>query len=195
MFSRSNTSPRILLVDDDSTQITILHTVLKVIGQVFFEQNGLAALEQAIKIRPDVILLDIDMPDLNGHQVLAQLKNNQFTRHIPVIFITSYNSVEDQLLCLREGAVDFIAKPLQPDIVAARVNTHLMLLNRKRELLEVYRHAQVTLNSIGDAVITTNKDAQITYMNPTAELMIGMSSKDAIGRFIEEVMPDRKSVV
>ncbi|RNF51992.1 response regulator [Marinomonas hwangdonensis] len=159
MFSRSNTSPRILLVDDDSTQITILHTVLKVIGQVFFEQNGLAALEQAIKIRPDVILLDIDMPDLNGHQVLAQLKNNQFTRHIPVIFITSYNSVEDQLLCLREGAVDFIAKPLQPDIVAARVNTHLMLLNRKRELLEVYRHAQVTLNSIGDAVITTNKDA------------------------------------
>lgn len=162
MFSRSNTSPRILLVDDDSTQITILHTVLKVIGQVFFEQNGLAALEQAIKIRPDVILLDIDMPDLNGHQVLAQLKNNQFTRHIPVIFITSYNSVEDQLLCLREGAVDFIAKPLQPDIVAARVNTHLMLLNRKRELLEVYRHAQVTLNSIGDAVITTNKDAQIT---------------------------------
>jgi diguanylate cyclase (GGDEF)-like protein/PAS domain S-box-containing protein len=191
MFSRNNISPRILLVDDDANQITILNKVLKVIGQVFFEQNGLAALEQAIKIRPDVILLDIDMPGLNGHQVLAQLKGNELTRNTPVIFITSYDSVEDQLLCLREGAVDFIAKPLQPDVVAARVTTHLMLRNRERELVEVYRHAQVTLDSIGDAVITTDKDAKITFMNPTAELMTGMSLNDAMGRLIEEVMPLR----
>lgn len=191
MFSRYNIQHRILLVDDDASQITILNKVLKAIGQIFFEQNGLVALEQAIKIRPDVILLDIDMPGLNGHQVLAQLKDNDFTRNIPVIFITSYDSVEDQLLCLREGAVDFIAKPLQPDIVAARVITHLMLRNRERELLEVYRHAQVTLDSIGDAVITTDKDARVTFMNPTAELMTGMSLNDAMGRFIEEVMPLR----
>lgn len=191
MFSRNNVQHRILLVDDDASQITILNKVLKAIGQIFFEQNGLAALEQAIKIRPDVILLDIDMPGLNGHQVLAQLKDNDFTRNIPVIFITSYDSVEDQLLCLREGAVDFIAKPLQPDIVAARVITHLMLRNRERELLEVYRHAQVTLDSIGDAVITTDKDARVTFMNPTAELMTGMSLNDAMGQFIEEVMPLR----
>ncbi|MDF1762157.1 MAG: response regulator, partial [Oleibacter sp.] len=151
MFSRNNLTPRILLVDDDANQITILNKVLKAIGQVFFEQNGLAALEQAIKIRPDVILLDIDMPGLNGHQVLAQLKNNDLTGNIPVIFITSYDSVEDQLQCLREGAVDFIAKPLQPDVVAARVTTHLNLRNRERELVEVYRHAKVTLDSIGDA--------------------------------------------
>ena len=191
MFSRNNISPRILLVDDDTSQITILNKVLKAIGQVFFEQNGLDALEQAIKVRPDIILLDIDMPGLNGHQVLALLKDNESTRNIPVIFITSYDSVEDQLLCLREGAVDFIAKPLQPDVVAARVSTHLNLRNRERELVEVYRHAQVTLNSIGDAVITTDKDARVTFMNPTAELMTGMSLNDAIGCFIEEVMPLR----
>lgn len=191
MFSRNDISSRILLVDDDANQITILNKVLKTIGQVFFEQNGLAALEQAIKIRPDVILLDIDMPGLDGHQVLAQLKGHELTCHIPVIFITSFDSVEDQLLCLREGAVDFIAKPLQPDVVAARVSTQLILRNRERELLEVYRHAQVTLNSIGDSVITTDKDARVTFMNPTAELMTGMSLNDAMGRFIEEVMPLR----
>jgi CheY-like chemotaxis protein len=100
MFSRNNILPRILLVDDDANQINILNKVLKSIGQVFFAQNGLAALEQSIKIRPDVILLDIDMPGLNGHQVLALLKDNELTRNIPVIFITSYDSVEDQLLCL-----------------------------------------------------------------------------------------------
>jgi diguanylate cyclase (GGDEF)-like protein/PAS domain S-box-containing protein len=191
MFSRNNILPRILLVDDDANQINILNKVLKSIGQVFFAQNGLAALEQSIKIRPDVILLDIDMPGLNGHQVLALLKDNELTRNIPVIFITSYDSVEDQLLCLSEGAVDFIAKPLEPDVVAARVNTHLMLRNRERELFEVYQHAQVTLNSIGDAVITTDKDARVTFMNPTAELMTGMSLNDAMGCFIEEVMPLR----
>ncbi|MCT8986582.1 two-component system response regulator [Shewanella phaeophyticola] len=191
MFSRSRIPPRLLLVDDDVNQINILNKVLQAIGQVFFEQNGLSALEQAIKIRPDVILLDIDMPGLNGHEVLAQLKDNELTCNIPVIFITSYNFVEDQLLCLREGAVDFIAKPLEPDVVAARVNTHLMLRKRERELLEVYRHAQVTLNSIRNAVITTDKDARVTFMNPIAELMIGMSLNDAMGCFIEEVMPLR----
>lgn len=191
MFTHKSTLPRILLVDDDATQITLLNTVLKEIGQVFFEQDGLAALDQAIKICPDVILLDIDMPGLNGHQVLAQLKSNELTRHIPVIFITSYDSVEDQLLCLREGAVDFIAKPLQPNIVAARVSTHIKLRDRERELVEVYQHAQVTLNSIGDAVITTDQNCCVTFMNPTAELMTGIRMSDALGRAIEEIMPLR----
>ena len=169
MFSCNNSPPRILLIDDDASQITTLNKALNAIGQVFFEQNGLAALEQAVKVRPDVILLDIAMPDLDGHQVLAQLKDNEFTRNIPVIFITSYDSVEDQLMCLREGAVDFISKPLEPDVVAARVNTHLKLRNRERELVEVHQHAQVTLDAIGNAVITTDKDAKVTFMNPAAD--------------------------
>ncbi|MBB1295510.1 EAL domain-containing protein [Pseudoalteromonas sp. SR41-4] len=191
MFSSNNIPPSILLVDDDASQITILNKALNAIGQVFFEQNGLDALEQATKIRPDVILLDIDMPGMNGHQVLAQLKNNESTCNIPVIFITSYDSVEDQLLCLREGAVDFIAKPLQPDVVAARVRTHLKLRNRERELVEIHQHAQVTLDAIGNSVITTDKDARVTFMNPAAELMTGMSLSDAMGCFIEKVMPLR----
>ncbi|MEM5535605.1 EAL domain-containing protein [Neptuniibacter pectenicola] len=191
MFSRTNTQPRILLVDDDANQITLLNNVLKNIGQVFFEQKGCSAVEQAIKTRADIILLDIEMPDLNGHQVLAQLKEHPKTCDIPIIFITSHDSAEDQLRCLEEGAVDFIAKPLQPNIVAARVNTHLMLRNKERELLEVYRHAQVTLNSIGDAVITTGQDCNVTFMNPTAELMTGITLHDALGRPIEEIMPLR----
>ena len=69
MFSRTNTQSRILLVDDDANQITLLNNVLKNIGQVFFEQKGCSAVEQAIKTRADIILLDIEMPDLNGHQV------------------------------------------------------------------------------------------------------------------------------
>ncbi|MFX3854116.1 hypothetical protein ACJBUA_11995, partial [Streptococcus suis] len=78
-------------------------------------------------------------------------------------------------------AVDFIAKPLQPPVVAARVRTQLMLRNREQRLVEVFRHARITLDSIGDAVITTDKECQVTYLNPAAELLIGMSMSDAEG--------------
>ncbi|MFM2486938.1 two-component system response regulator [Celerinatantimonas yamalensis] len=191
MFSVNNILPRILLVDDDVNQITLLNKVLNEVGQVFFEQDGLAALNKAIKILPDVILLDIEMPGLNGHKVLAQLKGNDLTCHIPVIFITSHDTIEDQLRCLKEGAVDFIVKPLQPDVVAARVRTHLMLRKRERELLDIYRHAKVTLESIGDAVITTDRTCRVNYMNPAAELMTGVPLNEAEGREIEDVMPLR----
>ncbi|HBC3606935.1 EAL domain-containing protein [Vibrio parahaemolyticus] len=191
MFSVSKSSPRILLVDDDADQITLLHQVLKTIGQVFFEQRSVDALKQAIAVKPDIILLDIQMPGMNGYEVLALLKNHSETALIPVIFITANDSVEEQLHCLRDGAVDFIAKPLQPPVVAARVRTQLMLRNREQRLVEVFRHARITLDSIGDAVITTDKECQVTYLNPAAELLIGMSMSDAEGLAIEDVMPLR----
>ncbi|HCE2133707.1 TPA: EAL domain-containing protein [Vibrio parahaemolyticus] len=191
MFSVSTSSPRILLVDDDADQITLLHQVLKSIGQVFFEQRSVDAIKRAIDIKPDIILLDIQMPGMNGYEVLALLKDHSETALTPVIVITSNDSIEEQLHCLRDGAADFIAKPLQPPVVAARVRTQLMLRNREQQLVEVFRHARITLDSIGDAVITTDKECKVTYLNPTAELLIGMSISDAEGLVIEDVMPLR----
>jgi len=191
MFNNNNDTHRILLVDDDASQITLLNKALKDLGHVFFEQDGLAALNQALATRPDIILLDIEMPGLNGYEVLAQLKSNDVTVDIPVIFITSHDSKEDQLRCLAEGAVDFIVKPLLPEVVAARVQTHLSLRDRERRLEQVSRHARVTLESIGDGVITTDRDGRVTYMNPSAELMTGMLLSEALGQAIEEVMPLR----
>lgn len=191
MFSSDSALHKILVVDDDTNQINLLHGVLKEVGQVFFAQDGLAALELADKTQPDIILLDIAMPGLNGLQVLTKLKENQRTCDIPVIFITAYDSVEDQLLCLKEGAVDFIAKPLHPLVVAARVRTQLMLQDREREVVQVLRHAKVALDAIGDAVITTDKNCRITFMNPAAELIIGIVLAEAKGCFIEAIMPLR----
>ncbi|WP_086481485.1 putative bifunctional diguanylate cyclase/phosphodiesterase [Oceanospirillum sanctuarii] len=191
MFNNNNDTHRILLVDDDASQITLLNKALKDLGHVFFEQDGLAALNQALATRPDIILLDIEMPGLNGYEVLAQLKSNDVTVDIPVIFITSHDSKEDQLRCLAAGAVDFIVKPLLPEVVAARVQTHLSLRDRERRLEQVSRHARVTLESIGDGVITTDRDGRVTYMNPSAELMTGMLLSEALGQAIEEVMPLR----
>ena len=191
MFRSDASKPRILLVDDDPSQVHLLSQVLKDVGQLYFEQDGVAALSRVVTLRPDVILLDIQMPGLDGFEVLRQLQSSQTKRHIPVIFITAHDSMEHQLRCLREGAVDFIPKPLQPEVVAARVQTQLKLRQRERELVSIYRHAKVTLSSIGDAVITTDNQCRVTYMNPMAEVMTGWTLDQASGVPIEQVMPLR----
>lgn len=191
MFSSNGVAHKILLVDDDANQITLLHGALKEIGQVFFAQDGLAALEIAVKNKPEIILLDIVMPRLDGLQVLAKLKENELMRHIPVIFITAYDSTGDHLLCLKAGAVDFIAKPLHPLVVAARVRAHLLLRVRDRELVQLLSHTKIALDAIGDGVITTDKNCRITFMNPAAELLIGIVLTEAKGQLIETVMPLR----
>lgn len=191
MFSVSNSASRILIVDDDASQIALIHKALAAIGQTFFEQDASAALTRALQVQPDIILLDIEMPAISGYEVYEQIKQNSMTDTIPVIFITSHNSPDEQVKCLEQGAVDFISKPLQPSILAARVKTHLTLKSRERQLTEIHRHARVTLDSIGDAVITTDPNCHITFMNPAAELMIGLPLNDALGKPIEEVMPLR----
>lgn len=191
MFSTASSIPRILLVDDDISQIALLHKALKSIGKLVFEQDGLAAVDHILNAPPDVILLDIEMPGLNGYEVLAKLKSEPSTSNIPVIFITAYDSVADQIKCLKSGAVDFIPKPLQPEVVAARVQTQINLHLREQELIAINQHARVTLESIGDAVITTNQKGYVTYMNPTAEFMTGIPLSQAVNREIENIMPLR----
>ncbi|KJY82721.1 hypothetical protein TW81_10875 [Vibrio galatheae] len=191
MFSSSNNPNKILVVDDDARQITLLHKVLRTQGKIYFEQDGRKAFERVIEICPDVILLDIDMPGTNGYQVLDRLQHDDRTHQIPVIFITSFDSFEDQLRGLNSGAVDFIAKPLRPELVAARVKTHIQLRTHQRELAEISQHARITLDSTGDSVITTDIDGCITYMNPAAELITGVSFSEANGQEIESVMPLR----
>ncbi|QIR14976.1 two-component system response regulator [Shewanella aestuarii] len=191
MFSLRATESRILVVDDDINQIRRLKQILSPIGRVFFTQSGHLALEQAISVIPDVILLDIEMPDINGYEVLAQLKQHIQTCHIPVIFITAHNSITEQLTCFKNGAVDFIPKPIKAEILIARINVQLKLRARELELIELSQKSQVILNSIGDAVIATDQDGVVTFMNPPAELLVGISIQKAIGKEIEQIMPLR----
>lgn len=191
MFTSDGPSKKILIVDDDSNQVVILSQILKEIGDVYFELDGLAALITAKKSKPDIILLDIDLPYLNGLEVIDKLKENKSTRNIPIIFITSHNTIEGQLDCLKKGAVDYIAKPLHPRIVAARVKLHLALQAKGRQIAELFQHSKIALDAIGDAVITTDKNCRITFMNPTAELIIGILFNQARGKLIEEIMPLR----
>lgn len=119
--------PRLLLVDDQAVNIQAMHSVFAQDCQVFMATGGVWALEVCRDTMPDLILLDIEMPDMDGFEVCRQLKADEMTRHIPVIFVTAHNTPAQETRGLEIGAVDFIAKPVNPSVLRARAHTHLLL--------------------------------------------------------------------
>ena len=130
----------LLVVDDTPENIDILSGILRKDYKVKAALNGMKALSNASQEpRPDLILLDIMMPDMDGYQVCEALKANPFTANIPVIFITAKSEEKDEEHGLKLGAVDYITKPISPAIVLARVKTHLALYNQNLALEDKVR--------------------------------------------------------
>ena len=124
----------ILIVDDSPVNIDILKGILGDEYNIKAATNGEVALKIARKLRPDLILLDIMMPGMDGYEVCSRLKANIETQNIPVIFITAKDEPMDEIHGFEVGAVDYITKPISPPVVLARVRTHLALHNQKWEL-------------------------------------------------------------
>jgi putative two-component system response regulator len=119
--------PTLLIVDDTPANLTLLADLLQENYRVKVANNGIKALEYAFAAPPDLVLLDIMMPVMDGFEVCRQLRHAAATRHVPVIFLTAKVATEDEELGFSVGAVDFIHKPISPPIVAARVRTHLAM--------------------------------------------------------------------
>ena len=131
----STITESILLVDDNPTNLQVLFQTLDGVGcKLLVAKNGEMALSITDKARPDLILLDIMMPGIDGYEVCRQLKSVPATADIPVIFLSALGDTEDKVKGLQLGAVDYITKPFQPDEVIARVNTHLTIHRLKREV-------------------------------------------------------------
>jgi putative two-component system response regulator len=118
----------ILIVDDTPENLSVLGELLQPSYRVRAANSGKRALQIARSIpAPDLILLDVMMPEMDGYDVLAELRADPATRHIPVVFVTAMDGTDDEERGLDRGAVDYITKPLRPAIVLARVRTHLEL--------------------------------------------------------------------
>jgi putative two-component system response regulator len=133
----------VLVVDDTPDNITLMSSLLKDLYKVKIANNG----EKALKIAasdspPDLILLDIMMPEMDGYEVITRLKADESTREIPVIFLTAKVEVEDEKRGLELGAVDYITKPISPPIVLARVRNHLDLKHARDFLKDKNRHLE-----------------------------------------------------
>jgi two-component system sensor histidine kinase/response regulator len=133
MNASATPAPRILVVDDTPENLELLESYLRSQGyQVFALPNGDMALRAATKDHPDLILLDIVMPGLDGYQVCERLKADPATREIPVVFLSALDELGDKVRAFEVGGVDYLTKPLRMEEVRARVRTHLELSRQKR---------------------------------------------------------------
>ncbi|MEG4488789.1 diguanylate cyclase domain-containing protein [Microcoleus sp. D2_18a_B4] len=199
----TNYRGNILIVDDLPDNLHLLGRTLRTHGyKVRCATTGAMAIRAAQSPWAELILLDIKLPDLDGYEVCKQLKSDEQTTGIPIIFLSVLNETFNKVQGLAVGGVDYIAKPFQVEEVLARVETHLTIrrlqqslqeqnLRLLREMEERQRLeeslfaekelAQVTLQSIGDAVITTNAQGNVRFFNPIAEQLTGWKAHEAKG--------------
>lgn len=137
--------PTLLIVDDQPINIHALYHALKQDYQLLVATNGLQAIELCRAANPDIVLLDVVMPGMDGYAVCKRLKSDEATCRIPIIFITANATAGDESQCLEAGAVDFISKPVNPAVLQLRVRTHLSLkhqADRLRQSSEELGNAQ-----------------------------------------------------
>jgi signal transduction histidine kinase len=134
--------PTVLVVDDSPDSLDLMKQVLGTAYKVRVAINGDAALKLARQAPPDIVLLDVMMPEMDGYEVCRQLKAEPALAGIPVIFITAMDEVEDEEKGFSVGAVDYITKPISPPLVKARVATHLGIHRQRRELEDARSRAE-----------------------------------------------------
>lgn len=134
----------ILIIDDNPQSIRNLSSLIRDQGDIVFATTGEKGMELARKVIPDLILLDVEMPDISGYEVCRRLKNDILTEHATIVIVTSHKTVECEVTALEAGAADFITKPLNAPVVRARVKTQLMLKQQANELVRQAEHDGLT---------------------------------------------------
>jgi len=126
----------VIMVDDDITNLTIARNILSESHKVLTAPSGEKLFQLLGKVTPALILLDIEMPDMDGYKVMEELKKNEETAYIPVIFLTSKIGPESELKGLDLGAVDYITKPFSRNLLLKRINMHILFEKQRIELLK-----------------------------------------------------------
>lgn len=148
----------VLVVDDTETNIDILVETLGDVYDVSVAMDGESALEDIAERKPDLILLDIMMPGMDGYEVCERLKKNNSTKNIPVIFLTAMTEEQDEAKGLALGAVDYITKPFSPDLVKSRVRNQLELKRHRDHLEELVRERTAQLIKAFETIKSASLD-------------------------------------
>ncbi|MCC9662142.1 EAL domain-containing protein [Pseudoalteromonas sp. MB41] len=185
----------VLIIDDEEINTLQLEHALDGVGNISTSNNSSEALQLIEKTKPDILILDLEMPTVSGFDILEVIQQKPTLAHIRTVVITSHSdpAIEEKALSL--GAIDFISKPLNLRLCRIRIENHIKIRTQEKvlqltqeELFAEKEQLRITIDSIADAVISTDKNANIVYMNPVAQRLTGWSQTAAKGRHIEEVM-------
>ena len=203
----------ILIVDDEAHNIDVLFDDLSQAGfKILVAENGETALKRISHIKPDIILMDVKMPGINGFETCERLKSQKDTKNIPIIFMTAVADTTEKLKGFELGAIDYIIKPFQATEVVARVETHLTISHLEKKLKaqntqlqgeiiererieEALRTSEMKnrllLQHVPDLIITVEREGQVTYINHPVE---GFVSDTLIGKKFINLLSDKYQV-
>ncbi len=175
--------PHILAIDDTPDNLLTLGAILSSEFDLQLATSGAMGLEQAGTHLPDLILLDIMMPEMDGYETCRRLKADPVTCNVPVIFLTALNSVEDETRGLESGAVDFISKPVNPAVVRARVRTHIGIKRIENELRLREERLNLAINGVNDGIWDWDLGTNALYLSPKWKEMIGFRDDELANEF------------
>ncbi|MCK4764830.1 MAG: response regulator [Candidatus Aminicenantes bacterium] len=187
----------ILIVDDDPMNLSLLNDYFAASGfRVLVAEDGESAVQRAADLKPDIILLDIKLPGIDGFEVCRRLKGDEKAKDSPILFMTVIAEIAEKVKAFALGAVDYITKPIDLEEVAARVNTHLTIRRLQKKFEEQnlklqrgeerYKHL---LESISDGVYVLDRDWRYTLVNENAARLVHMSPRDLLGKKITALFP------
>ena len=158
----TRTNNIIMLIDDDQMCLDMGMEILKNKYTVYPVPSGEQALQILKKVIPDLILLDIEMPIMDGYEVIKKLKEGDETKEIPVVFLTSHTDPGNELDGLSMGAIDYVTKPFSPLLLVQRIENHLLIISQKKELIQYNKTLQEAveektkeINRLQDAIRNT----------------------------------------
>ena len=201
----------VLIVDDNPANLRLLTQMLKEQGyRVRVANNGAQAVKSVRSNPPDLLLLDIIMPEMDGYEVCKYLKTNEQYRNIPVVFISALGNAEDKVNAFAVGGVDYVTKPFQTEEVLARVKTHLALQNAHSQLeaknrqleQEIIAHQNTEdalqrsnerfrslVETTSDWIWEVDQNGTYTYVSPKIRDLLGYEPDEVIGKTPFDLMP------
>jgi len=188
---------KLLLVDDDESNLLALQAILEPLGQeLMLAQNGTEALRLCLEHDFAAILLDVRMPDMDGFETAEMIRARKRSLQTPILFVTAYRSDEQLFRGYNLGAVDFLFKPIVPEILQSKVNvfvdlrrTEQLLRRKAEELASAEQRFRAVLEAAPDAMVITNQAGIIQLANSRADSLFGHSREALIGRDIHSLLP------
>ncbi|HEY9671353.1 MAG TPA: response regulator [Waterburya sp.] len=186
MSNQKTAKSKLLIVDDNPTNLSLLFEYLTHADfKVFVALDGETAIEQIEQTQPDLILLDVMMPGIDGFEVCRQLKANPSTQEIPVIFMTALSDTLDKVHGFNVGAVDYITKPFQQEEVLSRVKTHLKIRNLQQQLQE--RNESLLRSQVQERQKTLELEQALQTLQKTQSQLIQAEKMSSLGQMIAGV--------
>jgi PAS domain S-box-containing protein len=186
---KNRTNGIILIIDDNIANIKSIENYLNHHHfETIIARNGKSGLERARFAQPDLILLDVLMPEMDGFEVCYQLKSDNKVKDIPVLFMTILNEMPDRLKGFQAGAVDYVSKPIQEEELLARITTHINLRQLQKHLEiknEKLQRQTILMDQIKDSILSTDLNGTITYVNQSCARFLSREREELIGKSIQ----------